>query len=380
MTKKKIVFIIRDLGYGGAQRQLVTLVKDFDKEKFDVTVLHFYSGGHLEKDLKESNIPVISLEKQGRWDLLGFCWRLIRQLKQIEPDLLHTYMGESNIIAILLKPFFPAIPIIWGMRMSQAPANSVDWLGNILGKLESLLSHAVDLIIVNSHAGKEDCLSYGFPAEKMVVVSNGIDTERFKPDREVGVKVRVEWGISENQILIGLVGRIYPQKDYPNFLQAAALLCKEYQDLRFVCVGTGPDKNYVQELYYLAEKLGISQRVIWAGARGDMGAVHNALDIAISASAFGEGFGNTIGEAMACGVICVVTNVGDSAWIVGDTGVVVPPHNSEALAVGIKRLIELNSDEKIALQEKARRKIVECFSVDNLVKTTMSHCLQTLSN
>ncbi|MEH1770972.1 MAG: glycosyltransferase [Nostoc sp.] len=380
MTKKKIVFIIRDLGYGGAQRQLVTLVKDFDKEKFDVMVLHFYSGGHLEKDLKERNIPVISLEKQGRWDLLGFCWRLTRQLKQIKPDLLHTYMGESNIIAILLKPFFPGIPIIWGMRVSQSPANSVDWLGNILNKLESLLSHTVDLIIVNSHAGKEDCLSYGFPAEKMVVVSNGIDTEHFKPERELGVKVRGEWGISETQILIGLVGRIYPQKDYPNFLQAAALLCKEYQDLRFVCVGTGPDNNYVQELYHLAEGLGISKRVIWAGARGDMRAVHNALDIAISASAFGEGFGNTIGEAMACGVPCVVTDVGDSAWIVGDSGVVVPPHDSKALAVGMKRLIELNYHERIALQEKARRKIVECFSVDNLVGTTMLHCLQILSN
>ncbi|MEH1853786.1 MAG: glycosyltransferase [Nostoc sp.] len=379
MTKKKIVFIIRDLGYGGAQRQLVTLVKDFDKEKFDVIVLHFYSGGHLEKDLEERNIPVISLEKQGRWDLLGFYWRLIRQLKQIKPDLLHTYMEESNIIVILLKPFFPEIPIIWGMRMSQAPANSVDWLGNMLSKLESFLSHTVDLIIVNSHAGKEDCLSYGFPAEKTVVVSNGIDTERFKPDRKLGVKVRVEWGISENQILIGLVGRIYPQKDHPNFLQAAALLCKEYQDLRFVCVGSGPDKNYIQELYHLAEELGISKRVIWAGARGDMHAVHNALDIAISASAFGEGFGNTIGEAMACGVPCVVTDVGDSAWIVKDTGVVVPPHNSEALAAGCRKLIDLSIPEKLVLQEKATKKILKYFSVKQLVETTQLYCLKTLS-
>ncbi|MEA5579047.1 glycosyltransferase [Anabaena sp. UHCC 0451] len=378
--KKKIVFLIRDLGYGGAQRQLVTLIKDFDKEKFDVTVLHFYSDSPLDKELKERNIPVISLEKQGRWDLIGFFWRLIRYLQQIKPDLLHTYMAGSNIVAILVRPFFPATRIIWGIRMSHKPADLTDWVVNMLGKLHNLLSHAADLIIVNSHAGKEDYVKSGFPVEKMVVVSNGIDTERFQPDREAGVKVRLEWGILENQILIGLVGRMYPQKDHPNFLKAAALLSQEYQDVYFVCVGTGPDQNYIQEIYQIAEELGISKRVIWPGVLGDMRAVQNALDIAVSASAFGEGFGNTIGEAMACGVLCVVTDVGDSAWIVGDTGVVVPPHNSEALAAGIKKLIELNYDEKTALQEKARRKIVECFSVDNLVATTISHCLQTLNN
>jgi glycosyltransferase involved in cell wall biosynthesis len=377
--KKNILFIIRDLGYGGAQRQLVTLVKDFDKEKFDITVLHFYSGGFLEKDLKERDISVISLEKQGRWDVLGFLWNLIQYLKQIRPDIVHTYMGESNILAVLLKPFFPSTRIIWGMRMSQTPTEAVDWLGNLLGKLESFLSRAVDLIIVNSHAGKEDCLNYGFPAEKMVVVSNGIDTERFQPNQEAGVKVRAEWGILENQIVIGLVGRIYSQKDHPNFLRAVALLCKDYENLCFVCVGTGPDKSYIQEMYQIAEELGVSSRVIWAGARADMHAVHNAFDIAVSASAFGEGFGNTIGEAMACGIPCVVTDVGDSAWIVGDTGVVVPPHNSKALAAGIKQLIELEPDQKTTLQEKARKKIVECFSVDKLVSTTQSHCLRMLN-
>lgn len=380
MKKKKIVFIIRDIAYGGAQRQLVTLVKNFDQEKFDMTVLHFYSHSPLGQELKDRNIRVISLEKQGRWDLLGFCWRLIRHLQQIKPDLVHTYMGESNIMIILLKPFLPTTRIIWGIRNSQCPANAADWLGNILGKLESLLSHTVDLIIVNSHVGKKDYFNYGFPVNKMVVVSNGIDTERFKPNREIGVKVRAEWGISENQILIGLVGRIYPQKDHPNFLKAAELLCREYPNLSFVCVGTGPDQNYIQQIYHLAEDLGISNRVIWTGARGDMPAVHNALDIAVSASAFGEGFGNTIGEAMACGVLCVVTDVGDSAWIVGDAGVVIPPHNSEALAMGIKQLIELNLHQRTDLQEKARRKIVESFSVDNLVNNTMSYCLQNLKN
>lgn len=378
--KVKIVFLIRDLEYGGAQRQLATLVKGFDQHLFDVTVLHFYSGGPLEEEFKDSNISVISLAKQGRWDVLGFLKRLIYHLRQVEPDLIHTYMGASNVAAILLKPFFPSTQFIWGIRVSQVPSGASDWLGKTVGKLEQLLCKTVDLIIVNSYSGREDYLSQGFPVEKTVVVSNGIDTERFEPDREAGAKVRAEWGISENQSLIGLVGRLYPQKDHPNFLKAAALLCGKYQNLYFVCVGTGPDKNYIQELYQLTEDLDISKKVIWAGARGDMRAVHNALDVAVSASVFGEGFGNVIGEAMACGVPCVVTDVGDSAWIVGDSGVVVPPQSPEALALGCKHLLDLPLPERVSLKNKARERILSCFSVKNLVEATQSYCLKILKS
>jgi glycosyltransferase involved in cell wall biosynthesis len=376
-SRNKVVFLIRDLDFGGAQRQLVTLVKDFDKQKFDVTVLYFYSSSPLAKDLKDSGISAICLEKQGRWDFIRFFSHLIRCLKDIKPDVLHSYMGESNIMAILLKPFFPSTKLIWGIRVSQTPTDAFDWLGYVLCKLECRLSHLVDLIIVNSHAGRQDYINYGFPAEKTVVVSNGIDTERFQPNKEIGAKVRKEWGISEQQILIGLVGRLYPQKDHPNFLKAAALLCKDYQNVRFVCVGTGPDQEYNNKLYQQTEELGLTDKLIWAGARGDMQAVHNALDIAVSSSAFGEGFGNVIGEAMACGVPCVVTDVGDSALIVGDSGIVVPPNDPEALASACARLANLLKQDKIVMQEKVRGKIIECFSVRKLVETTQSYCLST---
>jgi glycosyltransferase involved in cell wall biosynthesis len=289
-------------------------------------------------------------------------------------------MAESNIIAILLKPFFPATRIIWGIRCSKMNMDHYDWLSHLLSKIDIFLFRFADLIIINSHAGKKYLLSCGFSDKKMVVVPNGIDTNRFQPDQEAGIKVRSEWGISNQTILIGLVGRLDPQKDHPNFLKAAALLCQQYENLQFICVGSGNDSSYIAGIYQLTEDLGISKQVIWAGRRTDMPAVHNALNIAVSASAFGEGFGNTIGEAMACGVLCVVTDVGDSAWIVGDTGVVVPPDDSEALAAGIRELIELNSDDKKVWQEKARKKIVDCFSVDNLVNTTMSYCLQTLDD
>jgi glycosyltransferase involved in cell wall biosynthesis len=372
--KKKVVFLIRDLNYGGAQRQLVTLVKALHKEhSFDVTVLHFYSGGPLLKDLTDNGISTISLEKQERWDVLGFFGRLFGHLKRIQPDVLHGYLGESNMVALFLKPFFPSTRIIWGIRGSNTPSGRYGWLGNLLSKLQRLLSSFTDLIIVNSHAGKVDCLNQGYAPDKMVVISNGIDTERFQPDSGAGAKVRSEWGISENTILIGLVARLNPMKDHPTFLNAAALLSKERENVRFVCVGVG-EENYVKELYQLTEDLDISEKTIWAGGRSDMPAVFNALNIVCSSSSDGEGFPNVLGEAMACGVPCVVTDVGDSAWIVGNKGVVVPPKNPEALKTAIDELIEkANFDDNN--RQEIRQIIVEKFSVIQLVIKTKAALL-----
>lgn len=367
--KKKVVFLIRDLNYGGAQRQLVTLVKALHQEDcFDVTVLHFYSGGPLLKDLIDRGIPTISLEKQERWDVLGFFGRLFGHLKRIQPDVLHGYLGESNIVTTFVKPFFPSTRIIWGIRGSNTPSGRYGWLGSLLSQLEKLLSSFTDLIVVNSHAGKTDYLNEGYPADKMVVICNGIDTERFQLDSAAGAKVRSEWGISENTILIGLVGRLNPMKDHPTFLKAAAILSKEREDVRFVCVGVG-EETYAKELYQLTDNLGISEKIIWAGGRSDMPAVFNSFSIACSSSSDGEGFPNVVGEAMACGVPCVVTDVGDSAWIVGDTGIVVTPTNPEALKTAINGLIEKANLDDYHPQE-IRQRIVEQFSVRQLVLKT----------
>lgn len=362
----KIAFLIRDLTYGGAQRQLVTLVKGLNKEDFNVTVLYFYSGGFLEKDLKDCGVQLICVEKRERWDIFSFFLRLIYQLKKLQPDVFHGYLNESNLLTIFLKPFLPLTRIIWGIRDSNMDLKDYDWLSRLLFYLEAILSRFSDVIIVNSHAGKTYYQTHGFPADKMVVIPNGIDTKRFQPEPEAGRKVRAAWGISEDNILIGLVGRLHPMKDHFTFLRAAALLCEERQDVHFVCVGTGAE-NYVQELHQLSHDLGISEKVIWAGTRADMPAVHNALDIAVSSSAYGEGFSNVIGEAMACGIPCVVTDVGDSKWIVGDTGLVVPPMNPQALFSAWLQILRIHNQQ---LSIMARARIEDNFNLKSLYERT----------
>ena len=361
---------MRSLDYGGAQRQLITLAKALDKNRFDVCVISFYSGQPLERELANSDVRFISLEKRGRWDVLGFLFRLIHEVRAIRPDVLHGYLDIPNLLALFLKLFVHA-RVVWGIRAAEIELRQYDWLLRLASQLERLCARWADLIIVNSVAGYEHHVARGFPARKMVIVPNGIDTNLFKPDREAGARVRAEWGITANTKVIGTVGRLDRVKDLPVFLQAAAIVAGKRNDVRFVCVGPGP-ASYVRKLQQQAKDLDISEKVIWPGARADITAVYNALDVFCS-SARGESFPNAIAEAIACGVPCVVTNVGDSAAIVGQCGIpseaarIVPPRDPAALAAGFISVFETDRRE---IEQHARTRIVKNFSVEKMVKLT----------
>ncbi len=361
----RICFLLRSLDYGGVERQLVTLAKKLAKRKYDITILCFYPGGELAPQLENSGVRLICLDKRGRWDLFKFFGRLVRHLRALQPDVLHAYLGIPNLLTIFLKPFFPATKMIWGVGASNIDWRRYDWIIYLSFQLERLFSRFADLIIINSYAGRSYHVRQGYPPHKIVVIQNGFDTEKFWPERAAGAVVRAEWRLAEDTILIGLVGRLDPMKDHQTFLKAAAILQRIIPNARFVCVGKG-NSDYAKSLADLATELDLSDKVIWADARPDMSAVHNALDVASSSSS-GEGLPNVIGEAMACGVPCVVTDVGDSARLVGDTGVVVPPGSPEALARGWALCLQKDRKE---LGARARARIIQEFSLQRLVDET----------
>jgi glycosyltransferase involved in cell wall biosynthesis len=369
----KLALLIRSLDYGGAERQLVTLAKGLDQRRFVVTVLCFYPGGALLRELSASGIRHISLDKRGRWDVFGFGWRLVRQLRITRPHVLLSFLDVPNVISVLLKPFCHEMKVVWAVGIANLPLSRYDWLSRLSFRLERLLSRFADLIITNSHAGRAECLTKGFPTKKTVTISNGIDTHRFRPDPEARTKVRVQLGIAGDTKLIGIIGRLDPVKDHSTFLRAAALLSKQRDDVSFVCVGDG-DGAYATKLSQMATELGLAKRVLWVGAQEDMAATYNSLDL-LASSSVAEGFANALGEAMSCGVPCVVTDVGDSAWVVGDTGKVVPKGNPEALAAAILSVLQ---HEGPKVGQATRNRIVETFSVAQLVETTESQLLSLL--
>jgi len=364
-----IVFLIRSLNYGGSERQLVALAKGLHERQYGVTVAVFYSDGPLERELREAGVRVRGLDKGGRWDLLGFLLRLVQLLREEKPDTLYGFLASSNTLSALLKPIFWRTRMVWGVRASNVDLARYDRLSRLSYGVERRLSRFADLIVANSRAGSSYAVAHGFPKSKMVVIPNGIDTERFRPDPDERRRVRAEWGIEEGDKLIGTVGRLDPMKDHPTFLRAAAMLSRKRGDVRFVCVGDGP-ADYRRELSALSEELGLAQRLFWVGAREDIPAVYNALDIVTSTSAYGEGFSNIIGEAMACGVPCVATDVGDSAWILGSQGLVVPPGNPEALAARWHDVVYKALEARSAIGLGLRERVIRNFSLDRMIEQT----------
>ena len=366
---KTILFLARSLDRGGAERQLVVLAKGLASRGHAVSVAVFFGGGVYEIELDEAGVCVLNLGKTGRWDILPFLNRLVHLLRKKRPTVLHSYLGVPNILATVLKPLLPGTRIIWGVRASNVDLSCYDWLSRLAYALERRLARFADLIIANSHAGATYAVKHGFPQQRVVVIPNGIDTESFRFNPQGRGQIRAEWHIRESELLIGLVARLDPMKDHAMFLQAASLLAAKFPNLRFVCVGNGaPD--YSESLKQMAAAQGLGKRMIWTGARDDMPAVYSALDIASSSSSFGEGFSNTVAEAMACSVPCVVTDVGDSALIVGDTGHVVAPDDHSALAAAIGRLAGLSPKERRVLGEACRARIVSEFGMDRLVQRT----------
>jgi glycosyltransferase involved in cell wall biosynthesis len=376
-SRVRLLFVIRSLDHGGAERQLIALAKGLDKDRFAVSVVTFYDGGALRSEIEGiEGVQLLSLQKRGRWDWLR-CLRIFdRVIRELKPQIVHGYLGAANELGLLARARTDA-RVVWGLRGSQTDLSRYDWVYSWSYRAGAWLSRFADLIIVNSYAGKTDNIAGGYAGERMLVIHNGIDTQRFRPNTAARNMTRRKWGVGENDLLIGLVARLDPMKGHSNFLQAAALLSKERDDVRFVCIGNGP-AAYKRELQSLASGLGLCDRLHWTHAHNDMVAAYNALDLAASASDCGEGFSNAIGEAMACGTPCVVTDVGDSARIIGNPEQVVPPRDPQALAAAWQRILTLEPTQRAMLSQSSRERIKREFSLQQLVDKTECTLLRLL--
>jgi glycosyltransferase involved in cell wall biosynthesis len=363
------MLFIRSLSIGGAERQVALLAAGLAARAHEVTIVLFYGNGETEALLTDTKVRLVTLDKTGRWDL-GALLRLRKFLIGEQPDILYAFLPTQTTLAALLLPRRSPTRLVFGSRATAMDLTRYDWLSALTYKTEKWLSGRADLIIANADQVRDDAVARGLPAERMAVVYNGIDVERMRPGRESGMRVRRSLGIEETDFVIGIVARLDPMKDHETFLRAAAGHLQDQPDARFVCVGQGA-AAYQEHLRDLAKTLGIDSRVIWTGTRTDMTDIYNAFDIATSSSAFGEGFSNSIGEAMACGIPVVATDVGDSGRIVGDSGEIVPIRQPEALAAAWARLRQRMTKEP-QVGAFARARIVENFSVNAMVENTES--------
>jgi glycosyltransferase involved in cell wall biosynthesis len=360
----RILMSIPNLQSGGAERQFAALAAGLCALGHEVTAVALGRGGPLAAELGGARL--VELNKSSRWDNLRVLAALGGLLRRERPHVHYAFLPSCTMPGALLAPVFPRTRLVLGIR--AADANGQGRAGRVLLELEARLSPLADMVIANSEAGRSLCLARGFPPGRLRVVPNGVDTRRFRPDPEAGARLRDEWGVGEGRRLVGLVARLDPLKDHGTFLEAAAQLATLRPEARFVCVGGGPEEH-AQALRGRAEALGLAERLVWAGERADMPAVYNALDV-LCLSSTSEGCPNALLEAMSCGVPCAATNTGDTARILGGTGMVVPVGGAKALAAGLAALLERVEREGRRLGGLCRARAEAEFSLARMLGQT----------
>ncbi len=361
----KIMHIITDLSTGGAERMLDKLLCRMDRSRFQNVVVSMTNLGTLGERIKSSGISVFTLGMRlGVPNPIGL-GRLLRILRKERPHILQTWLYHADLLGLIAGKMARVSTIIWNLRCSDMDMRYYSKLSSLVINLLAKLSSFPEAVLVNSEAGQKFHRDLGYKPRRWVHIPNGFDLDCFQPDSNARATFRNELGVSDDIILIGLVARYDPMKDHETFLQAACLLLKNYAGVHFVLVGSGVDDSN-KDLSASIVTLGKAKCFHLLGERKDIPHIMAALDIAAITS-LTEGFSNVVGEAMASGVPCVVTDVGDLAMIVGDTGCVVPPKDPEALASAWRELIDIGTEARYKLGISARCRIEENFSLSHII-------------
>jgi glycosyltransferase involved in cell wall biosynthesis len=355
----KIMFLVRSMAVGGAQRQLSLLSRELLRLDHEVSVLLYYTGELFDAELRAHGLRVVDLKKRGRWRNLGFLLRLVRMVRAERPDVVYAYLPGPNLLALLLRCLGGGCAVVCGVRASEMSGQRVDWLTRLTLVLERQLVLHADMVIVNSHVGAR-YLCRGRHYANVAVIHNGVDTQSFAFSAVGRRRMRATWSVSEDTPVVGCVARLDPMKDHPTLLQAFALLRQSRPDARLICVGTFAEP-YRSELTALERQLRLAGAVLWIAHESQLSDLYSGFDALCLSSAYGEGFPNVLAEAMACGVPCVATDVGDAAQILSSADYLVPRRDPRSLAQALakalaqRRLFSELRTERIRAQFSARR-------------------------
>ena len=365
----RVLHIITGLGQGGAESVLFRLAT-YPEANVEHVVVSLTDEGIYGERLRAAGVAVHVLGmKRGRVSLGGFL--ALRALVAAErPDAVQTWMYHADLIGGLAARLAGVRAIAWGIRNSGEHLERSSRSARMVLRACALLSGRIPKAIVcAAQKSAERHADKGYDRARMVVIANGYDLSRYAPNAEARSRVRAQWGVPQDVPAIGCVARWDPLKDHANLLRAIAALVRDGRDagLRCVLIGRGMDTENA-ELGTLVDRLGLRDRLVLAGPSDDVPAAMNGLDLHVLSSC-AEGFPNVVAEAMACGVYCVVTDVGDAAYIVGDAGVVVPPEQPEALARGIDtawRVVAAGGRERAG--EAGRARVLENFDIARMVQ------------
>lgn len=363
-----VMHVISNLYDGGAEGALYRLC--LHSPGFKHVVVCMMDEGKYGPMLEAAGVHVHCLRMpQGKptWRGVLHFWRLIRGLR---PDVVQTWMYHADLMGGVMARLCGVRKVFWGIRHGNLTPGTVKASTIKVAKLCSRLSTWIPSRIVScSQQAMEAHTAIGYDKSRMTVIPNGYELSRYAPVASARARLRTQWGVAENTLLLGMVARFNAQKDHANLIFALQQLKQKGTAFHCVLVGTGMDFGN-PDLQVLLKKYGVADVVSLLGRRDDVPDVMNALDLHVLSS-LGEAFPNVLAEAMACGTPCVTTDVGDAAYIVGETGWVVPPQDSDELAVALlqaRHVWEISPDVWSSRREASRKRIVENFSIERMAQ------------
>jgi glycosyltransferase involved in cell wall biosynthesis len=357
----RIVHIIGGLDRGGAETMLAKILSRMDREMFTNEVISLTTLGPLATQIQDLGIPVVALGMhQHKFRALG---RLLKVLRSKRPHLIQSWNHHSDLLALIGGRLTETRTIFWNIRCSDVMEMGFPRLVKALAWLSPLPTG----IIVNSQAGLAVHRHLGYRPKAWHIIGNGFDCALFCPDNDKRQAFRQRYHIPDESILIGMIARFDPMKDHRTFFQAAShFLDTTAHDVRFVLAGQGIHAENAKLQGLIPPRL--RENVILCGEDQAVDSIDAALDIAVLCSYRTEGFPNAIGEAMSCGVPCIVTDVGDCRALVGDTGIVIPTQSPVALAKAMSQLIEEGKEQRQQRGQKARAKIMAEYTLETITQ------------
>lgn len=377
--KIKIAHVITGLNVGGAEMMLSRLLSSLDRNKFEPIVISLTNCGVIGNKIKNYNIVVYEMNMKKDLKSAFAVFSLIKLFMHLKIDLIQTWMYHADLIGGLVGKVI-RVPVIWGIHNSTLVLGQSSHTTIMVAKINAWLSYFIPTkIICCSQIAKNIHKEIGYKSSKMIFIPNGFDCNFFRFDFVKRTNMRKVLDIPEEDFLIGIFARFDAQKDHYNFIKAAEIFVKGKQDCKFILCGTGITKDNALLEQWIKE-VELTDRFYLLGQRDDVVDIDTMIDVCTLSSAFGEAFPLVLGEAMACEIPCVATNLGDSQYLIGDTGVVVPVKNPGALANAWTKLYQMNKSDRKILGSKARQRIIEKFSLNKMVEQYQSLYIKLLEN
>ncbi|MDA9058167.1 glycosyltransferase [Candidatus Thioglobus sp.] len=363
---KKVIHIIIGLNIGGAELMLYRLIKNSLKNgQYNHEVITLTGLGIVGSRLRKLGVLVTCLNMKSSLQTPAVFFRLFRILYRNKKSIIQTWMYHADFLGGLAAFVSGNRKIVWNIRGSSIPQEGFSLTGSLV-KVCTVLSFFVPKkIVCCSEVSKTSHIDLGYAKKKIIVITNGYDLHNYNTNTNANT-IKHNLGIKDNEIVIGIIGRLDPLKDYQNFMFAARELIKKYSNIKLIMIGRGIEYNNKDFMELIGCNFDLTNFLL-LGERRDVNQYLGIMDI-YCMSSLSEGFPNTVCEAMAMKIPCVVTDAGDAKNIVSDTGITVPIKDHLALSSALKVMISLGPEKRKLLGDSARNRIKEKYSICNILK------------